>query len=561
MKSDEPTFSDYVALLKRRWQIAAGVGGLIFLGSVVTVFTIPAVYEATAVIQIERPQIPEGVVGTGATRFAEELIATVTQRVLAPENVASLIERLDLYPDRRQSVPMDDLVYEFRQTATVTPSVVGAGPRDRSGRATTVTYAFTIGFRYEDPVLVSDIVNELARLHTIENTALRTSLTARTSAFLQAESEKVEKRIAEIETQIAALQSSAGGVLVAQEPMMAAQRFEQVDRELAQVEQSLRAARERKDLLETELTRTPRYGPTMSDGQPMMSGVDRLMAAQQELVALQARYSEDHPDIVRLKREIAALTGASVDQQLLAARLATAVYATEQELAAAQQTYSDDHPDVVRLKRTLQTLKQQLADAQHRAASTATTLPPADNPVYLQLLTRLRSADEEISDLTNRRAQLHGRLRQYSYNPQFEARYVPLARERQSLQDQYRDLREKYTQAALAESVETEERGQEFTVVEPARPPTLPVEPNRLVLTLLGFAVSLGAAFGSAYLADAMDATVRSSRDIEALLHTSAIAIIPFIDNPGDLMKRRKKRFVMAALALAASVLVVIILG
>ena len=62
MKSDERTFSDYVALLKRRWQIAAGVGGLIFLGSVVTVFTIPAVYEATAVIQIERPQIPEGVV-------------------------------------------------------------------------------------------------------------------------------------------------------------------------------------------------------------------------------------------------------------------------------------------------------------------------------------------------------------------------------------------------------------------------------------------------------------------------------------------------------------------
>ncbi len=44
------------------------------------------------------------------------------------------------------------------------------------------------------------------------------------------------------------LNSPYAGALIAQNPIMAAQRFDQVDRELADVETSLRAARERKDL-------------------------------------------------------------------------------------------------------------------------------------------------------------------------------------------------------------------------------------------------------------------------------------------------------------------------
>ena len=43
-------------------------------------------------------------------------------------------------------------------------------------------------------------------------------------------------------------------------------------------------------------------------GQSVLRGEDRLAAAQQELVAALARYSEDHPDVRRLRREIATLT-------------------------------------------------------------------------------------------------------------------------------------------------------------------------------------------------------------------------------------------------------------
>ena len=92
-------------------------------------------------------------------------------------------------------------------------------------------------------------------------------------------------------------------------------RYEQADREMVQTDTDMRAARERLDLLQTQITSTPRYRPILDEsGQPMLSGSDRLAQAQQELVALRGRYSDDHPDIQRLRAEIASLSGVPADQ-------------------------------------------------------------------------------------------------------------------------------------------------------------------------------------------------------------------------------------------------------
>lgn len=558
VNTDERTFSDYIAMLKRRWRNAVGVGGLITFGFIVAAFAIPAVYEATAIIQIESPEIPQNMIQTTVSSYSEELLASVTQRVLVTENIMGLIDRFKLFPELRQSTPDDVLVDQFRMSTSVTPTAVDAA--NKFGRQTAITYAFTVSFRYDDPKIASDVANELAKMHTEASSALRATSAARTSAFLQAETAKVEKRIKDVEAQIAALQRKVGGGLVTENPLLAAQRFEQLDNELAQIGQDLRAAHERKDLLESDLLQTPLYRPLLSDGQPVVRGSDRLAIAQQELLALQARYSDDHPDILRLKREISGLSAGSVDYHSLATQLRANILATEQDLAAAQQAYSDSHPDVVRLKRTLQTLQQQLADAERRASTSGTTQPVPDNPVYLQLQTRLRSAEQEINDLTRRRSELQGRIGQYAYNPAFESSYGPLARERDLLQAQYKDLREKLTQASLTQTVETDEKGQVLTLVEPARAPTSPIEPNRPMLIFLGLVLGLTAAFGIAALADAMDAKVRGSHDVATLLHVSPLAMIPYIHNPSDFARRRKKRIVIGIAALSMCVLAVVLI-
>ena len=558
MKTDERTFSDYMAMLRRRRGVAAAVGLPILLGFVVAAFTLPAVYEANAIVQIQRPQIPEAMIRTTVAAYAEELLASVRQQVLTTGNVIDVIERFNLYPDKRGSTAMDDLAAEFKENAIVVPSVASAA--SPYGRNTEVTYAFTVGFRYHDPQVAAEVANELARLHTEVNNAMRAERAAKTSEFLNIEAEKVQKQISEVEAKIATLAGGSGGAL-AQNPMIAAQRFEQMDRELAQIDQGLRAARERRDLLETELSQTPRYRATLSTGQPLVTGTDRLAAAQQELVALQAKYSPDHPDVVRLKREIATLSAGSADNNALAMELRANLRTREQELATARQTYSEDHPDVVRLARTVETLRQQLADAERRAAAPGGALAPADNPVYLQVQTRLRSADQEIADLSNRRAQLYSRIGRFTSSPEIEARYNSLMQEREVLKEEHRQLREKLSQASLSEVVEAEQKGQVLTLIDPARPPSFPVEPNRAMLIFLGAVLGLFGAFGSASLVDATDVRVRGTRDVEALLNLVPMAAIPYIDSPGEARRRLTLRasIALALTALCAALLMMMI--
>jgi len=549
LKTDERTFSDYVAMLRRRRGVAAAIGLPIFLGFVVTAFVLPAVYEANAVVQIQRPQIPESMVRTTVAAYAEEMLASVTQQVLATSNVIGIIERFNLYPDKRGATAMDDLAAEFKENAIVVPSVASAA--SPYGRNTEVTYAFTVGFRSDDPQVAADVANELAKLHTEANNAMRAARAAKTSAFLNEEAEKVQQQIAEVEAKIANLAGGSGGAL-AQNPMIAAQRFEQMDRELAQIDQSLRSARERRDLIETELSQTPRYRATLSTGQAMVGGTDRLAAAQQELVALQAKYSPEHPDVLRLKREIATLSSGSSDNSALAMELRAALRASEQELATARQAYSEDHPDVVRLTRTVDTLRQQLADAERRSTAAAGSLPPADNPVFLSLSTRLRSADQEIADLSNRRAQIYSRIGRFMSSPDVEAKYNSLMQEREVLKEEHGQLREKLSQASLAQAVEAEQEGQVLVLIDPARAPTFPVEPNRAMLILLGAILGLFGAFGSASLADATDVRVRGTRDLEALLGMTPMAAIPYIDGGGE-AKRRTATHMVIALAVTAA--------
>lgn len=543
MKSNELSLADYASMLRRRWKIAAGSGAAVFMAFVLYAYLAPAVYEGVATIQVERPLLPN----TEVPSYPEQLLIPVTQRVLSTENVTEVIRKFSLYPDK-QNWAINDLVLKFRSDTVVAPSIVDATAARTRG---SVNFAYNVTFRYEDAELVAEVANELARLHAVENAALRSGSAARTSAFLQTEADKVAKQLADVQSRIAALQVRAGGVIASQDPMLAAQRYEQLDRELATVDASLRAARERKDVLQSDLIQTPRYRAILSDGQTVMRGEDRLILAQQELVALQARYSEDHPDIQRLKREISALTGGKVDSAVMASQLRANITGVESELAQARQTYSEDHPDVVRLKRNLESLNRELASIQSRPVSS----PPPDNPDYLQLQTRIRTADIEISELSSRRAALYSRLGQYSYDPSIEAKYAPLARERDMLQGQYEDLRARYTQATLSESVESENQGMALTIAMPARTPRTPVEPNRVMLLLLGFLLGLGAGFGSATLADMSDRAVRGSRDVESLLHVTPLAMIPYIDNPGDVVSRRRQRAVVALIGLTLLVI------
>jgi uncharacterized protein involved in exopolysaccharide biosynthesis len=555
-EAQEMTWSDYMALLRRRWRPTVATMVLVALGSIYIAFTLPPVYESSAVILIEQQGIPTDFVQTTVNSYAEELMQTIDQRVLATSNVTDMIERLDLYPEQHGIVPEDELVTLFRDSRTLEPQNVTT-VHSRTGRETIVTFGFRVAFGHPDPVKARDVVAELAELYVSENSKVRTEAAARTTAFLDTESVQLQDQLAEIAERIAQFKARNENNLP-ENQMANLAASERARGESTQIDADLRAARERKALLETELAETPRYRPVLDDsGEPVLGGVDRLGQAQQELIRLLGRYSENHPEVINLRREIAALSASPANQANLAQQLRADLAVRREELAAARETYSESHPDVIRLQRTVRSLEEQLAAAESDIASTASGPVQPTNPAYLALQTRIATADAEIADLMRQRNEVSARIaeldeRRYGA-PEVEREYSALTQEQELLLVRYRELRALESDARLAETLETGDSGSRLEIIEPPRVPTSPISPDRTAYSFLGVVLAVALGLGVASLTEAMDTTVRGQRDVYRLLEMPPMGIIPYVETPADTVKRFGINAAMGAAGIAAA--------
>jgi capsular polysaccharide biosynthesis protein len=102
-------------------------------------------------------------------------------------------------------------------------------------------------------------------------------------------------------------------------------------------------------------------------------------------------------------------------------------------------------------------------------------------------------------------------------------------------------------QADVAKQLESESKGEKFTLIDPAALPEKPVSPNRPAIIFLGFILALGSSLGFAIVADAISGAVRGARSIQRSLGALPLAVIPFEMNLEDRAKtkRIKKRVVI----------------
>lgn len=536
-QAPDNTWSDYVALLRRRWRPTFVVTASIALGTIYLAYSLPAVYQSSTTILIEDQGIPTDMVQTTIDSYAEQRLQTLYQRVTVSQLVLQMIDEFDLYNKDRGTLPDQELIELFRDNTEMVPQNVES-VNARTGREAIITYGFTISFSDSNPLTARNVAQELADRFVSENSVLRQEMAERTTKFLDSEAEGIEQMLASLAARIADFkESNTGNLPEDQAANMVA--WERSKAELTKVESDLRAARETKSLLESEMIDTPRYRPVLDEsGEPILGGIERLSEAQQELVRLRGRYSDNHPDIINLQREIAALSASPENRAGLAEQIREDLTVRRKELSTARARYSDDHPDVIRLERSVAALEDQLASID------ATTLAQArpNNPAYLQLQTRISTLEAEVYDLSNRRGRLVSRIdeleRRRIRAPQIERQFSELEQERELLIERYRDLRGLGSEAALGRALEAGQSGERLAIVERARVPSSPVSPNRISLSFLGIVFAIAAGLGLAGLADAMDTKVRGRQDVYHLLDAPPIGIIPYVENKGDTLRR-----------------------
>jgi len=544
-----------VAVRRRRRPMIITAASCLVITLLLALF-LPAYYRSAATILIEQQELPSELVRSTVTSYADQRVQTISQRVMTTQNLLGIIERYDLYERERARDTREELIGKMRHDVKL--EMISADVIDpRSGLPRSATIAFSVAYTSGSPDKAMRVANELTTLFLNENVTERTRLAQDASTFLTEEGNRLSAHIGELETKLAEFKEKSGDSL----PELASLNMtllDRTDQALRQQEAHMMSLDQQRVYLESQLIQIkPNSAMTSESGERIMTPVDRLKALRSQMASLRARYAEDHPDILRTKREIEGLeaqegsSGESTANDLMR-RLDEA----RTKLGESRKKYAPEHPDLVRGEREIASLEAELARENARPA-VATTPAQPDNPAYIQLQAQLSATKNDqqgtASQITRLKQQLVDYQRKIAVSPQVEKEYRELARDYQNSQLKYQELRSKQMEAQVAQNLEAGRKGERFTLIEPPLPPEEPVSPNRILVWAIGILLSAGLAVGVGALLEALDATVRGRKDLIALLSEAPIALVPAIGTAGEARAGRQHlRYALGAGAVAA---------
>jgi len=567
---------NYLAAAKHhRGLLIAVFAGLMLVALAVSIL-LPPRYRSAGTVLIEQQEMPQELVRSTVTSYADERVQVISKRVMTTETLLNIIRRYDLYPKERAKDTREALLARMRKDIGL--KMISADVIDpRSGRPTAATIAFEVSYTGASADLAARVANELTTLYLNENLNNRTQLARDAAQFLESEADRVSRQIAELEGKLAQFKDKNQQKL----PELTSLNMSLLDR----TDEELRSEETRRDSLEQQLVYLqaqlaqlkPNSTVYSDTGERILSSADRLKMARSQLDTARALYAPDHPDIQRLEREVAGLEkeiaadprakAAAPDDTTVVNDLRRRLESARASLAAAREKYAPEHPDRVRLEREVKDLESQLA-AQPPASAPMTDaqkMAPveADNPAYVQIKAQIVATHNELDALDTEMNKLRARAAEYQRNislaPQVEKEYHELTRDYDNARLKYAEIRSKQQEAKTAQDLEADRKGERFTLIDPPLPPEEPVSPNRPLILSAGFILSLGLTFGVLWLLETMDTTIRSRHDLLSLTGIPPLALVPHIGTVAEARAVRRRMWLAAGTSFA-SVCVAVVL-
>lgn len=554
--AEGPSLPERLSALRRRLRPMLITLGTVTLVTLLAAALWPPRYTSSGTVLIEQQEVPEEFVQAAVTSFADQRVRMISQRVMTTSNLLRIIERYDLYPERRAREPREKLLERMRSHVGL--EMISADVVDpRQGRATKATIAFTVSYENRSPVLAARVANELTTLFLNENLENRKRLAADASAFLRDEAARVGAELAELDRRLADFKGEHADAL----PEFAdvnLQLLTRADEELRSVEARVESLDQQLVYLDAQLAQIePSIALLDSTGQRVLAPADRLELLRTELASRSAVVGAEHPDVVRLRREIAAL-GQQVESDEAGTELVRGLAEAKAQLEQARNRYSTDHPDVVRLEKVVAAIETAMRSSGSTAASMRVAENP-DNPAYIQVRAQREAALAERGALARRLGQLQQRTvdleARIADAPSVEREYSQLLRDLQGAQLKYQEVRQKQMAAQVSENLESEQKGERFTLIEPPLVPQRPSSPNRPLILVLGMLLAFGAAFAVGAFLEATDDSIRGRRDLAQLLAAAPLAVVPLVELDEERAARaRLRRYVAIALAVAVPI-------
>lgn len=559
MEEQEKSIQDYLAMLSRRKVPMLVTMVVVLLIGIVIALVWPPTYRSEATILIKEQEVPSELVRSTVTSYAAQRIQMISARVMTRNNLKEIIDKYNLYEKDLKRKTTEEVIENMREDIGL--EMKNADVVDpRTGRPVTATIAFALSYEGDNPSSTQKVAGELTNLYLEENLKTRKEKASETYIFLTEEAEKWMRKIGELEAKLASFKESYTNSLPEMHSLNLSM-LERTERELEQTESDLRALQERKFYTESQLAQTnPLTMMRSATGQSILDPVSRLKALEAEYASLTAKYSDQHPDVVRVKREIEGLklqTGGTTNSVELAKQLSKA----RSELQSMQKKYSANHPDVVNASKKVARLESELAQINELPERRVVEHEP-DNPAYISLKSQLVSINADIDSLKTKQIRLREKHQEYeariAKSPQVEREYQELLREHKNASQRYQDIKSRQMEAEIGQELERESKGESFQLIDPAQFPEQPVKPNRLAIILLALILSGVSGLGLVFLAEAMDTSVRGTNGVTAMLTAAPLAIIPAIYTPADFFRRRRVNRILLGSTVAGIVIVLL---
>lgn len=480
--------------LRRKWWVLIPFLLTVLAGLAYALIT-PKIYEAQTLILVQAQKVPQDYVREIVSTNVEDRLRTITQQVTSRTNLEKIIQEFKLYTGPGDSnIILEEKVELFRASIAIDIARGGSGGN-----------AFAISFSDRDPKKAMAVTNTLASNFISENLKIRESQALGTSGFLTDELESVKRRLMEKENRLKIYREKFMGGLPEQLQTNLS-ILERLQAQLDQLHSNLRDAENRKIIVQQRTTEEQQRRPNARVSLPDQGEeATDFTALKNQLATLEAKYTQKHPDVIRLKKMIEKLKAKETE---IDSREAGPNSGTEMERPVL--TEAD------------QALKRQLQDI-----------------------------ELEIQNIRAEIRKVNSQVKWYQTKveetPKREQELLSLRRDYENLKELYDSLLSRKLEAEIAVSMEKKQKGEQFRVIDPAKIPIRPVKPDIRKIILLTLVLGLALGAGMAYLKEYMDTSYKTPDEAEKELDIPILISIPLRHTDRELRLIKRKQIMAYA--------------
>lgn len=445
---------------------------------------LPATYRSSSLILITPQRVPSAYVASTVTIDLNERMQSIIQEILSRTQLEKILGEFNLQPQGRNAPSLEERVEQLRKAIKV------------EFRRNSV---FQLSYESPDPEKARQVTSRLTSLFIEQNLHAREQQAIGTKSFINAEAERLQKELEEQEAVVHRYRAANRYELPDQLDTNL-RTLAQLRRELEASNQRLSALQERKATLQKQAAESDILGLDPLGGSVLGGDPDsvpenvQLQMKRKELEGLRQRYSNKHPDVVRVQKEIEAFMG------------------------------DTKSPPV--------------------GKSAIETKGSNGNPLKQLLQNQMSEIDSELQAIRGQSERIHsqiGVLQTRVDNSSIRGiELSKISRGYEITLKKYQDLLSKSLESELSENMEKKQKGEQFQIVDPANFPLKPVRPNRQLIVLIGLLAGLAGGVGLAFVWDNLDSSFKRSTDLDGYVNVPLLATIPASLTRGSVLDQRR---------------------